>query len=168
MLEVVIALAVPFDLKRLEVTGPTDYGPSENVSTDSNHGLADFAVSRDGSLLYAPGGAKNTSQTMGLGRSSRAEPACRRDPPALRGVRLSPRWSTHCPGSHGATSEIWLQTWRGPPRPGWYTGGTMVPRFGHPTARVTFGSNRATLGGDNLFWQTADGTGMAERLTRTL
>ena len=46
-------LAVPFDLKRLEVTGPP-ITVVEDVFTDPIMGLANFAISREGSLLYAP------------------------------------------------------------------------------------------------------------------
>ena len=46
--------AVPFDLKSLEVTGPT-VPVLEAVAMVTNSGLANFAVSRTGSLAYIPG-----------------------------------------------------------------------------------------------------------------
>jgi serine/threonine-protein kinase len=158
-------LAVPFDLKRLEVTGPP-IAVVENVSTDAIMGLADFAVSRDGSLLYAPGGANTHLRTLvWVDRQGRSQPV-----PGIRrsfgGVRLSPDGQHIALDLNGATSEIWLQDMARTTATrlvyGW---DNAAPTWTPDGARVTFASNRATPGGDNLFWQAADGTGVAERLT---
>ncbi|MGB2889994.1 MAG: protein kinase [Candidatus Acidiferrales bacterium] len=46
--------AVPFELNRLEVSGPPVL-VLDGVRTFSNTGMADFAISRTGSLVYLPG-----------------------------------------------------------------------------------------------------------------
>jgi serine/threonine-protein kinase len=43
-----------FDLHRLSVTGPA-FAVLEGVASDTNTGLAEFAVSGNGTLVYAPG-----------------------------------------------------------------------------------------------------------------
>ncbi len=50
-----LLLAAPFDLDRLEVTGPA-VQVAENVVTDSVWGIALYDVSADGSLVYVRGG----------------------------------------------------------------------------------------------------------------
>jgi serine/threonine-protein kinase len=56
-------LAVPFDLNRLEVTGPP-VSVVEGVSTSANLGVAQFNFSRDGSFAYVPGGASAGERTL--------------------------------------------------------------------------------------------------------
>ena len=56
-------LAVPFDLNRLEVTGPP-VSVVEGVSTVVILGVAQFNFSRDGSFAYVPGGAKVGERTL--------------------------------------------------------------------------------------------------------
>jgi Tol biopolymer transport system component len=47
--------AAPFDLKRLQVTGPA-VGVLDDVAMDASTGAMDFSLSRTGSLSYLPGG----------------------------------------------------------------------------------------------------------------
>ncbi len=158
-------LAVPFDLKRLEVTGPP-ITVVEDVFTDPIMGLANFAISRDGSLLYAPGGARtHLDSLVWVDRQGQSQP--------VNGIRRSVGWLRLSPDGqrialdlNGATSEIWLHDLARTTSTrlvyGWdNNNGTWTP----DGTRVAFFSNRATPGGDNLFWQAADGTGVAERLT---
>ena len=158
-------LAVPFDLKRLEVTGPP-ITVVDDVFTDPIMGLANFAISRDGSLLYAPGGARtHLNSLVWVDRQGRSQPVNGVRRP-IGAVRLSPNGQRVALDLNGATSEIWLHDfvrttstrlvygWDND-RPIWAPDGT----------RVAFSSNRATPGGSNLYWQVADGTGVAERLT---
>jgi len=158
-------LAVPFDLKRLEVTGPP-ITVVEDVFTDPIMGLASFAISRDGSLLYAPGGARRHLESLvWVDRQGRSQPvnAIRRPIGALR---LSPDGQRIALGINGATSEIWLhdlvRTTSTRLVHGW---DNDVPVWAPDGRRLAFTSNRATPGGTNLFWQAADGTSIAEQLT---
>jgi Tol biopolymer transport system component len=158
-------LAVPFDLKRLEVTGPP-ITVVEDVFTDPIMGLANFAISRDGSLLYAPGGARtHLKPLVWVDRQGRSQPVngIRR---SIAAVRLSPDGQRIALGLNGATSEVWLHDLARTTSTrlvyGW---DNSIPVWTPDGTRVAFISNRATAGVDNLFWQAADGTGVAERLT---
>ena len=56
-------LAVPFDLERLEVTGPV--APvAERVQTYPATGAAQFAISASGTLVYVPGGASTSLSSL--------------------------------------------------------------------------------------------------------
>jgi serine/threonine-protein kinase len=81
-------LAVPFDLKRLEVTGPP-VSVVEGVST-SALGVAQFSFSRDGSFAYVPGGASTGERTL-LWVDRKGAPQPVPAPPRPYGLpRLSP------------------------------------------------------------------------------
>jgi len=158
-------LAVPFDLKRLEVTGPP-IKVVDDVFTDPIMGLANFAISRDGSLLYAPGGARtHLNSLVWVDRQGRSVPVNGIRRP-IASVRLSPDGQRIGLGLNGATSEVWLhdvaRTTSTRLVYGW---DNDSPIWSPDGTRVAFTSNRATPGGTNLFWQAADGTGVAERLT---
>jgi eukaryotic-like serine/threonine-protein kinase len=56
-------LAVPFDLRRLEVTGPP-VSILEGVSTKPITGAAEISLSGDGSLAYVPGGPRAGERTL--------------------------------------------------------------------------------------------------------
>ena len=82
-------LAVPFDLNRLEVTGPP-VSVVEGVSTSANLGVAQFNFSRDGSFAYVPGAAKVGERTL-LWVDRKGAPQPLPAPPRPYGLpRLSP------------------------------------------------------------------------------
>ena len=56
--------AVPFDLKRLQVTGPP-VRVLDNVAMDASTGAIDFSLSRTGSLSYIPGGWSYADLVLG-------------------------------------------------------------------------------------------------------
>jgi eukaryotic-like serine/threonine-protein kinase len=55
--------AVPFDLGRLEVLGPP-VAVLGGVRSDPAQGSGQLALARDGSLVYAPGGAEGSARTV--------------------------------------------------------------------------------------------------------
>jgi serine/threonine-protein kinase len=63
--------ALPFDLDRLEATGPA-FRVLEGVTTNSTVGSAQYSVSDDGTLLYLPGGDEMTDFQMRLVAHDRA------------------------------------------------------------------------------------------------
>ncbi len=158
-------LAVPFDLKRLEVTGPP-IAVVDDVFTDPIMGLANFALSRDGTLLYAPGGVQTHLKTLvWVDRQGRSQPVSGIRRP-IGAVRLSPDGRRVALDLNGATSEVWLhdlvRTTSTRLVYGW---DNTVPIWTPDGTRVAFTSNRTTAGGENLFWLAADGTSVAEPLT---
>src|SRR5262249_17853598 len=56
-------LAVPFDLKRLDVTGPP-VSILEGISVGRFTGVAEFSFSGDGSCAYVPGGPTEGDRTL--------------------------------------------------------------------------------------------------------
>ena len=81
-------LAVPFDLKRLEVTGPP-VSVVQGVSMSQTFGAAEFSISGDGSLAYVPGGSSADDRTLlWVDRNGTARPL-----PAPPRAYISPRLS---------------------------------------------------------------------------
>jgi serine/threonine-protein kinase len=158
-------LAVPFDVNRLEVTGPP-VALVDDVFMDPASGIADFAISHDGSLLFASGGAaKSDGGLLWVDRQGRSEAVTDARRP-FNFPRLSPDGQRIAVTIDGATSEIWvydlIRTTAARLVYGWDNGQSVWSPDG---ARLAFNSNSGTSGGRNLFWRAADGTGEAERLT---
>jgi serine/threonine-protein kinase len=157
-------LAVPFDLNRLEVTG-RPITMVEDVFTDPDSGFADFAISRDGTLVYASGGGgtHHNAALVWVDRQGHTEPAAE-----IRGsfdqVRLSPDGQRVAVDLDRANSDIWIYDFGRTTFTrlvyGW---DNVQPVWSPDGARLTFYSDRATSV-NNMFWQLADGTGAAERL----
>jgi eukaryotic-like serine/threonine-protein kinase len=161
--------AVPFDLARLEVTG--DPVPVvEGVSTAPT-GEAQFAVARNGTLIYVPG---TTSTIAGpqfslvwVNRQGREEPigAPHR---AYIYPRISPDGARLALDIRDQENDIWVwdlkrQTMS---RLTFDPGLDRAPVWTPDGRRVIFSSQRGGLtSGGNIFWQAADGTGTVERLT---
>ena len=158
-------LAVPFDLDRLEVTGsPTTV--ASDVVTEPTSGFANFAVSRDGSLLYATGApTTNNAALMWVDRQGRGEAIGDSRRPFSE-LQLSPDGNRVAVEIDAANYDIWVYDLarNGMTRltSGW---DNALPAWSPDGMHVTFQSSRGTPGAYDLFWQRADGTGSAERLT---
>ena len=163
-----VLLAVAFDPKRLELIG----GPVPVVegvrSSGSLSGSMQFSVSNTGSLVYLPGrvGAVNDSGELALAdRAGRVE-RLKLPANAYAVPRVSPDGTHLAVGiDDGKVSDIWIYE---------LSGGTAIRRLssgGHnqrpiwspDSKRVVFRSDRD--GEESLFWQPADGSVAAERLT---
>jgi eukaryotic-like serine/threonine-protein kinase len=156
-------LAVPFDLKRLQVTG-APASVLEGVRMNPSSSVAEFSVSSDGALAYVPGGWSFGEHTLVWVDHRGAVEAL---PAPARGYlspRLSPDTQRLAVNIPGTNSGLWVYDMgRGTltrltesalnPRPIWTPDGK----------HVTFVS--APSGAYNLYWMAADGSGAAERLT---
>jgi eukaryotic-like serine/threonine-protein kinase len=156
-------LAVPFDVKRLEVTGPPVSIP-EGVSMHPTTGSAEFSSSNNGSLVYFAGGLRTEERTLlWVDRRGTAQtlPA---PPHPYFFPRLSPDGLRLAVGISGNDVGVWVYDLaRGVltrvaktaimPSPAWTPDGK----------RLTFNDTHA--GPWNLYWMPADGSGTAERLT---
>jgi Tol biopolymer transport system component len=160
--------AVPFDARRLEVTGKSVM-ILEGVARNTGTGTAHFGVSDTGSLIYIPGPISTASSQLGLlDRHGDMEPL-KLPPGPYFNPRVSRDGKRVVYGSRNdKNASIWVYDLSGlsSPRkltlPG--TGANRYPVWSSDGERVAFQSDRE--GDSGIFWQRADGSGNAERLTK--
>lgn len=155
--------AAPFDLDALEVTGPP-VPVLQGVMTIPQSGVAFFALTRYGSLLYAPGGTwGDDSRVVLVDREGRSEPLIE-TPGNYHTPRLSPDGSSLALTLGGANDSIWIyDIARATLTRSIYGYDNTGPAWTPEGDRLAFMSTRS--GAFNLFRQHADGSGEAERLT---
>src|SRR6266566_1544932 len=164
-----VLFAVPFDLPRLVVTG----GPVpivEGVKRSSgSSGTAHFSVSSTGSLVFVPGPASMSSALSDLAlvdRNGAVQPL-KLPPGPYEYPRLSPDGKRIAVGSDdGKEAIVWIYDLSGVTSMRRLTLGSRnrLPVWSADGERVAFQSDRE--GDLGLFWQRADGTTTAERLTK--
>ena len=159
-------LAAPFDLGRLEMSG-APLAVAEGVIENPDNGAASYAFSRDGTLIFAPGGAVTTAGTlMWVDRHGAARPL-----PAPPGPyswpRISPdgqRLAVHIAALY---DDIWVYEFGR----GTFTRFTFAtdthngwPVWTPDNKRLVFGSI-GVRGRMELLWKPAQGSGQEERLS---
>jgi eukaryotic-like serine/threonine-protein kinase len=153
--------AVRFDLARLEVVG--DPVPVVESVMVASTGAANYAVSRSGGLVYAPGGVLGRSLVW-VDRQGHETPI--KAPPRAYAIpRLSPDGTRVALDIRDQQNDIWI--WdlaretltRLTSDPGL----DAEPLWTPDGRRLLFSSTRTGLSG--VYWQAADGTGTAVRLT---
>ena len=163
-----VLFAVPFDLRRLAVTGgpvPIVEGVKRSQGTT---GAAHFSVSSTGSLVFVPGPASTSSAQSDLAlvdRNGAIQPL-KLPPAAYEYPRLSPDGKRIAFGTdNGKNANVWIYDVAGAGSARQITlgGRNRVPVWSADGERVAFQSDRD--GDLGLFWQRADGTTAAERLT---
>jgi serine/threonine-protein kinase len=157
--------AVPFDLDRLETRGtPVTVVP--DVVTTIKGGM-DAVVAGDGTLAYVLGTVEGTPRTLvWVDRQGHETPIPAPPRPYLLPA-LSPDGTRIAVFANDQQRDVWLWDLRhttltrltSPP------GVDVVQVWTPDSRRLIFTSERA--GVRNLFWQTADGAGAAERLTES-
>jgi serine/threonine-protein kinase len=168
-----VLLAVPFDLGRLEIRGsaiPAVEGVLRATIPDVNSGSAHFDVSNGGLLAYADAGsAAIASGRRNLGFVDRkGNVEITKIPPGVYDApRLSPDAKRIAYRSvTGADEAIYIfdLSTSAEPRRLTFGGRNRFPVWSADGARVAFQSDRD--GDLAIFWQRADGTDAAERLTK--
>lgn len=155
--------ALPFDLARLETLGEP-VPVLDDVAT-KGVGAGQFAVSETGTLFYLHGKVGTSDRTLvWVGRDGHEE--LTGIPSKLYSVaRLSPDGTRVAVDVRGLSNDIW--TWDlgrrilapfaiGP-------GEDIYPLWSQDGRRIAFSGGRD--GTQNIYWQNADGTGTADRLT---
>jgi serine/threonine-protein kinase len=164
-------LAVPFDLRRLEVRGgpvPILEGVRRGNTPEINPGVAHFSVSTTGTLIYAPGPLSLTAADQELIRvdlKGSVQPLKLPRGP-YETPRVSPDGRYLAFGTEDAREAVvWIYELSGATAMRRLTvgGRNRYPIWSSDGKRVAFQSDRE--GDLGIFWQRADGTGPAERLT---
>jgi eukaryotic-like serine/threonine-protein kinase len=153
-------MAAPFDLGRLQLTA-SPVPVLESVVQSLTVGLAQYSFSNNGVLAYVPGNVLEAQRLVWVDRKGTEQPIAA--PPRAYGYpRLSPD------GRHLASSfdgQVWIYdlTRETLTRLTFQPGTALNPIWTPDGKRVVF---QFSSGGPfNLFWQPADGSGPAERLT---
>jgi serine/threonine-protein kinase len=165
-----VLFAVPFDAERLQVTPglvPVIEGVRRAVATAT--GTAQFSVSNTGSLIYIPGPATTTANEQALALVDRKGVAeqLKVRLAAYESPRVSPDGSRIAVGTDdGKDANVWIYDLSASTaiRQLTFAGRNKVPVWTTDGRRVAFQSDRE--GDLAIFWQLADGTGTAERLTK--
>jgi serine/threonine-protein kinase len=157
--------AIPFDLMRLETHGTAVPVLPRLVTT--SFGAGDFAVAKDGTLVYVdvPGNLGVNARTLVWVDRMGKEESIAAPPRAYQHPRISPDGTRVALSSIDEENDLWI----------WDLGRATLTRLTFDPGldqfpvwtpdgqRIVFSSARS--GQLNLWRQAADGTGAAERLT---
>ncbi len=166
-------LAVPFDRRRLEITGgPVNVIPqvmqaayNPNIANDS--GAGQFDVSASGALVYVPGGMSPDLERslVWVDRSGVAQPLAA-PTRAYYAPRLSPDGQRVLVWTSGRDRNVWLYDIpRGTLMPVTTEGRNSYSQWTPDGQRVAFDADATLDHPHGIYWKSADGTGPAERLT---
>jgi len=160
--------AAPFDLGRLEVTGPS--APIvEDVQATPGYESAQVDFSQTGTLVYLTGEeAVNAVSIFWMDQEGKMDPLLSTPRDYLR-PRFSPDGKRLAVDfSDGTNLDIWVYDLERETlsRLTFDEGGDRNPVWTPDGRYVTFSSNRQGGVGD-IYWKRADGTGEAERLTES-
>ena len=160
--------AVPFDLGRLETTGP-ETPILQGLQVDSGTRSAPYAFSGDGLLVYVPGDDVSVGPKRSLvwvDREGREEPLAA-DPGRYTRPLISPDGSRLVVGlADSGNADIWIYDLEREKfsRLTFDAAFDWIPLWTPDARRVIFTSDRDGRA-QNLYWKAADGTGQVERLT---
>jgi len=167
-----VLFAVAFDLKQLESAGgavPVVEGVQRTSGNEQLAFDAQYSVSRTGSLIYLPGPANvEQSRRFDLAWTDRTGvvEALKLAPNAYENPRLSNDGKRVAFGvDDGRNADIWVYDVSGSssPRRLTFGGRNRFPLWSPDGQRVAFQSDRD--GDLGIFWQRANVSGTAERLT---
>ena len=156
-------LAVPFDVKRLEVKGSPVTVLADVLSGETN-GESHFDFSEGGSLAYLPGGLRAVNRSLvWVDRHGAAVPLTETQRP-FAGPALSPDGRRLAVTVEGATFDVWVYDLeRGTLTRQSFGGDDSEAIWSRDGKRIAWASSRG--GRPNVYWRAADGSGPEERLT---
>jgi serine/threonine-protein kinase len=160
-------LAVPFDAKRLAVTG-NPVTAAEQVAITPGSGV-DGAVSRNGTLVYVPGASSlgDERRLVWVDRQGREE-IVTAPPRTYQMARLSPDGTRVALDVRDQDNDIWVWTFESKAftRLTLLPGNDMFPVWTNDSRRVIFSAVTDTKGQRALEWRLADGSAGAGRLLK--
>jgi serine/threonine protein kinase/Tol biopolymer transport system component len=165
-----VIFAVPLDLKRLSIVGePVAVVEGVRRAAPGTTGAVHFAVSDTGTLAYLPGPVTASGAAMQIAFFDRTGAAEALSVPLgpYNHPRVSPDGTRVAIGTDdGKEAQVWIYGFSksSAARRLTFGGSNAFPVWSADGARVVFQSNRE--GDPGLWWQRADGTDKATRLTR--
>ena len=164
-----LLFAAPFDPERLSIGDRIPMVEGVRRSDGGQTGVAQFSVSDTGSLVYVPGPVSGLSATsdLALVDSTGAVERLKVPARAYHSPRVSPDGKLLAVGvDDGSGANIWIYDLSkgAAMRQLTFGGRNRFPIWAADGRRVAFQSDRE--GDRAIFWQNADGTESAQRLTR--
>jgi serine/threonine-protein kinase len=158
--------AVPFDARRLEAIGsevPVLDGVRQ--SNDTNSGAAQFSIARDGTLVYVPS-VTEERRLVWVDRQGR-ETVVPTPPRLFQSLRISPDGARVAVNALDQDRDVWIWDFSRQTLDKLTSGPAYDsdPVWTPDGRRLIFASERE--GPPRVFWQSADGSGAAERLSDT-
>jgi len=156
--------AAPFDVGRLEITGPV-VPVVENVWGDITSGAAHFSLSADGMLVYAPGGIQARPSKLALSDRKGAAQALPAPAQTYFCPTLSPDGRRAAVTVQGPNTDVWVfDIARGTTtRLTFQPGEDEVPAWTPDGRKVAYSADIEGKG-RALMWKNADGSGAEEIL----
>jgi Tol biopolymer transport system component len=158
----------PFDLDRLEVTGPP-VPAIDGVTSNSANAAAQFDVSAGGTLVYLPGRSSGAAAPVHwMDREGKTTPLWA-TPANWLNPLFAPDGRQLALQILDGQNDIWVYAWARdtPTRLTFDPANDQKPVWTPDGRRITFASARADKSTLNLYWQRADGTGDAQRLVES-
>jgi serine/threonine-protein kinase len=161
--------AAAFDLGRLELTGPP--APVlEGVTANAATAAAQLAFSDRGTLVFLPGPSTAAGVPIQwMDKDGKTEPL-RATAGDYNSIRFSPDGQRLALDLRtGRERDVWVYEWGRDmmSRLTFDPGEDLRPVWTADGRRIAFASTRADKATANLYWQRADGTGEAQRLTES-
>ena len=158
-------MALPFDLERLEATGPP-VPVIDGIQLTSTAGAAPFVLSDTGLLAYIAEADEHKDILLRVNRNGTTEPLSD-ELDSLAAPRLSPDGTRLAITiSSSGRSDVWIRDLdRGTQTRLTFEGNNTSAVWSPDGTRLVFASDRA--GTFNLFVKNAEGTGGAEQLTES-
>lgn len=156
--------AVPFDLEKLQVTGPS-IPILERVIIDPATGAAQFSFSENGSLVYIQGDLWIAERTLlKVNHKGEIQPLTKKRHP-FQTPRSSSDGKRLAVMIEAANDDVWIYDISRDnfTRLTYEAGSNVSPIWTLDSQKVIFSSNRA--GPYNIFWKPVDSSGPAEQLT---
>jgi WD40 repeat protein len=161
-------LAVPFDLRRLTVTGPPAR-TNDGIQSDAGRGSAQLALSQTGTMAYIPGRNRYDARPISWMDRTGALTTLRAEPAEWYNAEFSPDGRRIALDiREGGQTDIWVHDWsRGSLNR--ITSGAMNEEFPVWTpdgARLVYRSFKSSTDsyGNTISWKRSDGTGDAQVL----
>jgi eukaryotic-like serine/threonine-protein kinase len=163
--------AVPFDVNQLKVTGGSTPVVEGVRNSAAISGASQFSLADNGTLIFVPGSLSGSSsgalRTLAYrDRSGNQLERLKVPPRAYSYPRVSPDGKRVAVSTDDDKPDVWIIELAGTSAPRQLTlgGNSRIPVWSADGQHVAFRSNRE--GDDSIWWQLADGTGTAERLTK--